>query len=188
MKQPHEGVTGADRGGDPLVSLEDDHLPVREALAVMTRHLMTATTVGNPAPVVARMWERLRNPQPGDLVIEIGLTMARRRDWYRGFGYLIESRREWWTTDEEYARQLADDELYPEPKDSRPVDTAWYVQYGPNPKDICRWTNCEFLVVPIGVGSFSVPAGERTGSAVTFTRDSLLGSLTDSGFALRPTS
>lgn len=184
MKQPHEDITGVDRTGDPLLCLEDDHLPVKAALIVMARHLSTATMVGNPAPVVERMGGRLRSPQVGDLVVEQSNAASMRRDgWGRGFGYLVERRREWWHTDEEWTALLADGEYAED--DERPTDDAWYIQYGPAAADICRWTNCSFLVIPIDTETFSLPAGERDGSRVTFTRDSLLGGLADSGFTLR---
>lgn len=183
MKQPHEGIVGADRTGDPLVSLEDEHLPIREALTVMARHLSTATLVGNPAPVVERMGARIRTPQIGDLVIESSRVATRRGDWYRGFGYLVERRREWWDTDAEYERMVADEEIGA--GEPRSVDEAWYIQYGPNPADVCRWTDCSFLVIPIAAEVFALPAGHRDGSGVTFTRESLLAGLADSGFTLR---
>lgn len=185
MKQPHEGITGVARLGNPLLSLDDTDLPIQAALITMARHLSTATLVGNPAPVVQRMSARLRNPRPGDLVIETSNAQAMRfPGWRRGFGYLVDKRREWWDTDDEYARLLSEGDY--DANDPRPVDTAWYVQYGPAPVDVCRWTNCSFMVIPIDEDTFSVPFGDRDGTATVITRDGLLGSLADSGFLLRP--
>jgi hypothetical protein len=183
-KQPHEGIVGMDRTGDPLVTLDDELLPVRAALITVSGHLQTATQVGNPAPVVQRMNERLRSPQVGDLVVEQGkAAFMRAADWYRGFGYLVERRREWWVTDEEWEAEKREDETLSDA--NRSVDEAWYIQYGSDAGDVCRWTDCSFRVIPIGDETFAAPAGERTGTGVTFTRDSLLSSLADSGFQLR---
>lgn len=183
MKQPHEDIRGTDRAGDPLVSLDDSYLPVRAALTMMARHLGTATLVGNPAPVVARMAERLRSPQVGDLVIEQNAAGMRRETWFRGFGYLVERRREWWHTDAEWQELKQEDDSLTDA--DRWTDDAWYIQYGPAAADICRWTDCSFRVIPITGEQFSVPAGHGDGTATVFTRDSLLGGLADSGFDLR---
>lgn len=152
MKQPREDVTGTLRDQDDLLSLDERAMPVREALVALARHLSTATGVGNPAPVVAAMNARLWKPVVGDLVVEVTAIMRRRRpddDWYRGFGYLVEHRTEWMHTDEAWT-EVAD-----EWDNERPTDEAWYVQYGPDPADVCRWTNCDFLLVPIDQRAFA---------------------------------
>lgn len=156
----------------------------RDIIIAVAVHLADATLVGNPAPKVARMNERIRSPQVGDLVVEMSVLYggdADRRS--RGFGILIEHRDEWWTTDEEWATAVAeykaDDPEWDEP---RSVDHAWYVQYGPRPGDICRWTNCSFIVIPTDRDAFRLPVGTRDEHGVTLTRDDLLGTLADSGF------
>jgi hypothetical protein len=45
--------------------------------------------------------------------------------------------------------------------------------------------NCEFVTIPTDPRGWDAPAGVREGTATVFTRDSLLGSLADSGFQLR---
>ena len=42
-----------------------------ELLAVIGRELWLATRVGDPAPIVKKLGERMSSPQPGDLVLEI---------------------------------------------------------------------------------------------------------------------
>lgn len=157
MKQPREDVTGADRSADDLLSLDERAMPVREALVTMAAHLSRACMVGNPAPIVRDMGERIYRPQVGDLVVEVTTTFAhrRRRDdtWYRGFGFLVEHRREWAHIDEEWARLVAEDP-YAYDADDRAMEEAWYVQYGPAPVDVCRWTNADFVVVPALITSF----------------------------------
>lgn len=186
MKQPHEDVTGIDRTGDDLLSLDERGAAHRRALIALAHHLQTAVSVGSPAPVVERMGSRIRSPQIGDFVVETSrvLLLGPRVDvdtMLKGSGFLVEHREEWWHADEEYERLQAED---PESYDERMTDRAWYVQYGPEPGDICRWTNSSFLAVPIEPDGFELPAGHRDGTAVVFTRDSLLASLADSGFEL----
>jgi hypothetical protein len=149
--EPHEGVVGVDRSGDWLLSLDERAVAHRDAILGLAYHVWSATSVGSPAPVVERMDERLRNPVPGDFVwvIDGGLD-SRKRDLDRrikALGFLVVARREWWTTTAEWERMLADDERYAD--DERDTDMAWYVQYGPDPADVCRWTGCTVLVVPV---------------------------------------
>jgi hypothetical protein len=64
-----------------------------------------------------------------------------------GFGILIAHREEWAQTDEEYQQSIDAGEVGAD--DKRWRDSAWYVQYGPQPDDVCRWVNCSFIAVPI---------------------------------------
>lgn len=200
--QPYEGVTGTLRDTDDLLSLEEPALAVRKMLAGVAGVLMQTTIVGQPAPVVTRISERMRDPQPGDLVLETSTRYRPSDDWYKGFGILILHRDEWWETDAEWERQVAaeradhDDFLkgpYAHPGDAdepweprgRMTDHGWYIQYGQQPADVCRWTNCGFTAIPTDPGTGAVPVGTRDGNGVTFTRGDLLGGLADSGFRLR---
>lgn len=188
-KQPHEDIRGVRHDND-LISIDESAIAHRTALIRMARHLQTVCMVGQPAPVVARMWERISNPRPGDLVVEstaiYGERPERRDQRVKGLGYLLERRREWWHTDDEWAQLIAEDPHAYGEDDPRPTDDVWYVQYAPNPEAVCRWTNCSFIMLPVDITDFSMLAGrpdERGGA--TYTRDSLLGSLSDSGFELR---
>lgn len=194
--QPHEGICGTDRPGW-LLSLDEEAVPFRDAIIILARHLDTATLVGNPAPVVKRMSDRMRHPQTGDLVVTNMAQVTRDPDTrLKGLGVLIQpERREWAETDAEWAAFCAEEiALSPEPEtlalitseENRGTDTAFYVQYGPAAIDVCRWTNEEATMVPVDVRSFHVDAAaSRDGTSATFTRDSLLGGLADSGFQLR---
>jgi hypothetical protein len=148
--QPHEGITGTDRGDSWLLSLDWAAQPHRNALIAMARHLRTATMVGQPAPIVADMYERITHPQVGDLVVETSTGMHSQDPKIStpGLGYLLARRTEWAHIDAEWA-QVAD-----EYGDERPTDLVWYVQYGPKPTDVFRWHNAGFLAVPIDVASF----------------------------------
>lgn len=155
-KQPHEDVTGTDRSGDDMLSLDERAFPARFALIAMARHLQTATLVGNQAPIAAEIYQRIRHPRVGDLVVESSVG-THTKDPLRkvpAFGYLIEKRREWWHTDAEWAALLAEDPDAYGGDDQRPTDTAWYVQYGPAPGDVYRWVNCDFLAIPIDPQEF----------------------------------
>ena len=157
MKQPREGIAGVDRTGDPLVSLDDALLPVRDALFGAGWNLLKATHVGNPAPVVAKMCARIGKPQPGDYV-GVGDTAYRRNptdeDRVHRCGYLVESRREWMHTDTQWTTVQPGEDESPERQwgpDSRPSDDAIYIQYGPAPEDVVRWTNATAFMIPLAV-------------------------------------
>lgn len=150
MKQPREDITGT-LLTDDLLSLEESAVAHRDALINMARLLWNAVLVGEPAPVVKEMLARIRSPRPGDLVVEHSVLYRRDPDTrMKGLGILIETRHEWATTDDEWAARLADpEELGLLEDEDRSTDEAWYVQYGPNPEDVCRWVDCEFFALPL---------------------------------------
>lgn len=145
-------VRGSQLAGDlaAILSPEEETMPARRALIAMSANLKRATLVGSPAPIVADMGDRLRKPQPGDLVVEDsqGHYLARKQvgDWYRALGVLLLQRREWVSTDGDWRAEMAA-EGYGE--DERVSEDVTYIQYGPAPEDVCRWHNCEFRMVPI---------------------------------------
>lgn len=69
---------------------------------------------------------------------------------YRGLGILLACRREWCSTDEEWAAYRAEEPY----EDERLADRYWYVQYGPGDRDIARWENCEFIAIPDDPSAF----------------------------------
>lgn len=161
MKQPHEDVRGTDRTGDDLLSLDERAIAHRDALIRMAKHLNQATMVGHPAPIVERIRKRITTPEPGDLVVEVSALYRRELDdRIKALGYLVERRTEWATTHEAWNQEMLEEGVQarlngetemPAWLADRPRDTAWYVQYGPDPVDICRWTNCDFLVLPVDI-------------------------------------
>jgi hypothetical protein len=134
------------------------------------------------------MGDRIRQPEPGDLVVETSRVIYGRCDLdtrIKGFGILLAKRREWHSTDEQWADECAREGWDPAAEE-RMTDTAIYIQYGSAAIDICRWENADVITLPVQVSSFSAPAGTREGSRVSFTRDDdLIGALADSGFQLR---
>ena len=144
--QPHEGITGTARSAeDPLLT------PVGSDLVLqLTRHLYGASI--STVPSSQELHRRLTSPAVGQPVAVLDAMYQRSPDTrWKGVGYLLETRREWWTTDAEWAAEqraqlhdgyLADEERMVEP-------AAWYVQYGPEPADVCRWVNCQVLALPL---------------------------------------
>jgi hypothetical protein len=180
--QPYEGIVGTLRDEDDLLSLDDKAIPRRMMMANLALCLESAVLVGNPAPIVQRMGERMRKPEPGDLVLE--RTRFGRYSDVEAFGFLVAHRDEWWDTDEEYQRHVADGAVGAD--EPRSVDHAWYVQYGPQPGDMYRWVNCSFITVPTDRAFCRIDFGTRDDrGGVTVTRNDLLGHLADSGMALR---
>jgi hypothetical protein len=190
--QPFEGIRGIDLSRHWVLSLDERAAPHRETLIAMARHLHTATLVGDPAPVVRRMCDRLRSPEPGDLVVTAEVMHGRRDPDSRlkGLGIYLGSRTEWELTDAQWEAYKAEDGCGLTDED-RVTDDVFYIQYGPDPGDICRWHNSSAVVLPVDTAEFRVDAAaERTetpdgGQRATFTRDSLIGGLADSGFRLR---
>jgi len=182
--QPYEGITGTARAEDDLLSLDDIAIPRRMLMIRMAECLSRATLVGSPAPVVARMRARMDNPKPGDLVV--ARFISRDEDsLIKGFGILLAHRREWWSSDEDWAAEMAAEPEALRGDGNRCTDDIWYVQYGPQERDICRWSNASFLAIPADARDFEIPVGTPDDRGVTFTRDDLIGGLADSGFRLR---
>jgi hypothetical protein len=180
--EPGEGITGTLHDPAGVLSLDEDTLAARRALMATTRCLMRATLVGNPAPVVSRMYDRMHDVQPGDLVMETSGTLRLHADvFYRSFGILLADRIEWWQADAQWQAGMAGEPEELRGDGNRCTGHAWYVQYGPRPDDVCRWVDCEFVMVPadprFGEVVFDL-AGGMNGEDVT-------GAVADSAFRLR---
>lgn len=145
--QPREGVRGTDRSGELLLSLAESSYAHRRAIAMLTTNLHRACLVGNPAPSVRKMYERMTSPRLGDLVVVLDATYNRREDVFRGLGYLLVDREEWYETNAEW-EMIKKTELetgYVMGDDERMTDRARYVQYGTSELDVCRWVNCTVI-------------------------------------------
>jgi hypothetical protein len=123
MVNAWDGVAGTERTSF-LLSLEDDATEHREALMRMAATLRRTCLVGNAAPIVQTVWDRVSVPKVGDLVVECSRAVYRLD--YQGFGILLAHRFE---------------------EDS--CDDVWYVQYGNSAKDVARWQNCQFMTLPV---------------------------------------
>lgn len=135
--QPWEGIKGSVRDDSDLLSLEAAAVPRRRMMVAMALDTYRATLAGNPGPVAAAIGRRMRNPQAGDLVVEV--TGAREPgSEERGFGVLLACRREWRSSDEDWARM-------PGGEHARSTCDVSYVQYGPGAEDVERWMDGQFI-------------------------------------------
>ncbi len=152
--QPREGIVGARHDPPGLLSLDGVAVPYRDAIVAMVRHLGSTTVVGRPAPIVAGIDKRMSEPEVGDYVVEVtgaGWSKDPRRR-LMAFGVLLARRQEWATSDADWAAEVAADHGLMD--DDRVREDAWYVQYGPEPEDVCRWTDCDFRMAPVTVDAF----------------------------------
>lgn len=148
--QPHEGVAGEERPDDPVLTMTP---AAKKVLATVVYRLYGETLMGTgQSPKTRELYTRMKTPQVGDYVIvgDILSGWMTRNDpeldhFRKGVGLFLGDRREWWTTDEEWERELRDGERYED--DERSTDHAWYVQYLTD-GSVCRWVNCELLAIP----------------------------------------
>ena len=201
LLQPHEGIRGVERD-EAFLSLDPSMIDVRETVRIVAQHLYSATLVGHPAPMVRRIYDWMKHPRPGDLVVEESTAyypIERKRNrfpdnWpFERLGYLITVREEWAETDEEWetwkerTRQAnIDANIDPEfgldePRSIEPA--AWYIQYGPFPAAVCRWVNCSFIAVPADIRQFDTLRATQDGQ-VSITRQNLADDLHDTGFII----
>lgn len=147
LKQPREGVVGELRDQDDLLSLKGEAYPRRLLMTNLAYCIYQGTLIGNPPPNVRDLNERIRHPQIGDLVVETSTVyFALEGLRAQAFGILLDKRVEWAHTEGGWRQALHDGDY--DQDDQRPQTFAWYVQYGPQPDDITRWTNCDFIAVP----------------------------------------
>jgi hypothetical protein len=138
--------TGTDRSDDPLMNLDPVTEPFKTAL-MRGQWYLTYVTGYAQAPI-ARQWsERMYHPRPGDLVYVIDRILGGPRDQgadtrVKSFGYYLCARHE----------PMYDPEAWAEVADQYegkpcPTEKVFYLQYGPNPDDVCRWENAECRVI-----------------------------------------
>ena len=140
LSQPWEGIKGTPRDCDDLLSLDDTALPRRRMMTAMTRTLYRAVNAVPAAPEARRIAERMRNPQTGDLVTEIT------SDGHRGFGVLLERRRE----RAGYPAMSAATNFPSREVRGNDLGSSGdirYVQYGPDALDVARWDCAQFITV-----------------------------------------
>lgn len=142
--QPHEGVRGEERPEDPVLTMTPAQ---KRILAIAVKELWRASLVN--APSAQERFDRMTHPRPGDYVVVGDILsgwMHRDGDNFdKGVGIFLGDRDEWWTTDEQWARDKAEDGTLTDA--DRMVDHAWYVQYLPD-ASVCRWVNCDVLAIP----------------------------------------
>lgn len=134
---------GVDRTGDPMLTLDGDALDVI-MMIVYSGYRLTGYA---QAPIAKALDDRRQNPHPGDLVM-VPDSMSRRAtcdDRRHGWGYLLAVRHEPMFTDEDWLRIVTEEDPEYGP---RPIEKVFYIQYGPNPQDVCRWENASVMAVP----------------------------------------
>lgn len=151
-----------DRSGDPLLIGDQGTVDMLVRVAYNAWRQMGSTQ--NAAPCAQALSDRIVHPQPGDPVYVPDSFRHDEDGRRKGVGYLIVERTEWRHSDEDWLNR-ADDEgttafqawTYGEPlvwnpltHPKRPKVDVFYVQYGPNPVDVCRWENASCNALPYG--------------------------------------
>lgn len=158
--QPHESVSGIKRTRDDLLALDEAAMQRRVVILQIATELWRSALNGAHTESGRALYERMANPRMGDLVVEtVGMRTPLGRDSEGDaravtcFGILLGERTEWACTDEKWREYQAEAESEgePLPDDSRVTTEAAYVQYGPEPGDICRWVNCSLIALPTGM-------------------------------------
>lgn len=146
--QPYENVIGNDRPQDDLLEMNDRALLRRSLMLNLASAFLDSVVPGSSAMGNQELYSRMSTPRIGDLVMENTTAQNREADLKTramAFGILLDHRREWAHTDAQWV-QYCTENPDTEPED-RPSCAAWYIQYGPNAKDVCRWHNCAFWTV-----------------------------------------
>lgn len=169
-EQPYVGIAPIPAADFPF-ELNDSMLPLKMLIRRLAHELNSATRA-HPAFRHQGINRQMNEPRPGDLVIEQSTAYHETFDCTAcGFGVLLAKRLEWETTDEAYAirctlqdlqdMQAGYTELTPEEHArNRTTDTAWYVQYGPDSKNVYRWVNAECIALPVTVADL-LKAGKQ---------------------------
>lgn len=141
-----ERPTGIDRSNDPLMVPSDTTEPLR-TLVMRSQWWLDYVSGYRNAPIAQEWAERAHHPRPGDLVYVPDRILGGRRDQgadtrNKSFGYFITARREPVYGPDEWERVKDGFDGYP-----CPTEKVFYIQYGPNPDDVCRWENAECRVI-----------------------------------------
>lgn len=157
--QPHEGVQGSALGEEHLLALTEESIARRLEMTARMWQRWDDILHGRIADRDA-LFERMYNPQVGDLVVEQTSSFRRNRDsQIQASGILlVHERREWASSDEDWALTVSREEEshrgsglsfdVEQFASERFTDKFTYIQYGADPGDICRWSNCKFIAVP----------------------------------------
>lgn len=158
-----------DRSGDPLMVGKQSTIDMLARVAYNAWRQMGSTH--NAAPCAQALSDRIMHPRPGDPVY-VPDSFGRHRDEdtrRKGVGYLVVERVEWYHSDEAWLSSEEGEDLdhpwsspfgewtdgeplvwNPLTHPKRPTEKVFYVQYGPNPGDICRWENASCYAIPYG--------------------------------------
>lgn len=126
-------------------------LQILRALAVAGYQAYSMSLVGNPAPSVRRYYERVTEPRPGDLVLEI--TTFGRDPWAAaGLGELLEVTEEPIMSEDEHHAMIREGNYFKHPDekyDAVPIERVQYIEpLDPDLPRRFRWVNAEFIALP----------------------------------------
>jgi hypothetical protein len=158
--QPHEGVRGLDLAPGHPLSLDEASVDRRLEMLERVRQRWN-DILHDRIPDRDHLFDVMYDPHPGDMVLELTTSFRTDRDsrvLASGI-LLVHERKEWASTDEEWAQTVAQEKASHE-EDGYSFDeeqfakdrfatSASYVQYGPSPTYVCRWSNCKFIVIPM---------------------------------------
>ena len=157
--QPHEGIQGSGLPEGHLLALTEESIARRLEMLTCMWQRWDDILHGRIADRDA-LFERMYNPQVGDLVVEQTSSFRRNRDsQIQASGILlVHERKEWASSDEDWALTVSREEAshrssglpfdVEEFARERFADKFTYIQYGADPGNICRWSNCKFIAVP----------------------------------------
>lgn len=120
-------------------------------LAIAGYTAYSNSLVGSQAPKVAEYFERIRNPQAGDLVVET--STIHHEDWNpAALGWLLDIADEPVETEEEHRAMLAEGDYWKtknEGYDAVPLERVWCVEpLDPDAPCPFRWHNADFISIP----------------------------------------
>lgn len=148
VRTGHTRPAGVDRTGDPILGRMMDPAVLAAVMNIVWySHYLTGY---NASPIGKALADRHHHPRVGDLVMVPdamrvrGETVEERADTRaKGWGYFLGEFREPVYDDATWARVA--DQYDGEPN---PTERVFYVQYGPDPADVCRWENASVVAVP----------------------------------------
>ena len=130
-------------GSDKLAEITQ---PLLDLLITNAYCVWSSQLIGADIPSVHQRFEMIKNPRPGDLVMEVSTIGFREHDRIR-IGYLVKVVREKCPvpdgmTDAEYRGEF-------EPDEELPTETVHYIRLLVDGADgaECRWTNARFIRV-----------------------------------------
>lgn len=124
-------------------------LHVERLIESLIYNLYGATLVGNPAPSVKALHDRMVNPKVGDLVLEVSSIWQEGRTGTR-LGRLVKIALEpMYTAEQWYGDMEA------EPEEKIPNEHVWYLTLADGRE--YHWTNAQFVAVPTNLLSHAYP-------------------------------
>lgn len=143
------------RGGSRWV-LTDAEAQLLRFVAEAGHAAYMATLVGDPAPIVKRMGDRIRDPRPGDVVLETSTFYQ--RNWRpSALGQLILTRDEPFLDRVEFCEAHLDGDYWNDPDETYPefaarhTERVWYLRplAGVGGPCLHRWSNASFIALPV---------------------------------------